>query len=163
MVLAVALHGGVDDVLEQDVRLAVDDPVPLLDGGPTDGLREVALAGARRPEEESVLAPVDEAASREVVDQAAIHLLVEVEIEAVEGAFDVAKFGLFCATFEQAACPPGKLVGYQHGDEVDGRHALGLRLLEARLDHGGHATEAQLLEGAVEFNKVHRRSPGSVG
>ena len=47
--LAGAIELGLSDFLEEDVGLAVERAVPLLDGGVPDGLREVALAGARRP------------------------------------------------------------------------------------------------------------------
>ena len=49
-------------LLEQRVRLAVEDAVALLDRGAADGLGEVALAGAGRAEEERVFALRDEAA-----------------------------------------------------------------------------------------------------
>ena len=57
----------------------------LLDDGEADRLGEVALAGAGRPEEERVLVLGDEAAGGELEDEAAVHLLVEVEVEGVEG------------------------------------------------------------------------------
>ena len=60
-VLARAVERGVGDLLEERVRLAVEDAVALLDGGAADRLGEVALAGAGRAEEEHVLALRDEA------------------------------------------------------------------------------------------------------
>ena len=60
-VLARAVERGVGELLDERVRLAVDDAVALLDGGAADGLGEVALAGAGRAEEERVLALADEA------------------------------------------------------------------------------------------------------
>jgi hypothetical protein len=119
-------------------------------------MRASTLLTSIRPEKESVLAPVDELAGDEVVDEASVHVPIEVEIEAVEGALGVATVGLFGATLEQAPSPTADLVGDEQSDEVDWRHTFGLRLLEARLD-GGHAAEAQLFEGSVEFNE------GSVG
>ena len=47
-------------------------------------LREVALAGAGRSEEERVLVLADEARGGELEDERAVHLLVEVEVEGVE-------------------------------------------------------------------------------
>ena len=61
VVLAGAVERGVGDLLEQRVRLAVEDAIALLDRGAADGLGEVALAGAWRAEKERVLALRDEA------------------------------------------------------------------------------------------------------
>ena len=47
-------------------------------------LRQVTLAGPRRPEKEGVLALADEARGGQFEDQGAIHLLVEITIEAVQ-------------------------------------------------------------------------------
>ena len=52
---------GLGELFEQGVGLAIQHAVALLDGGTADGLREVALAGARRAEEEGILALCDEA------------------------------------------------------------------------------------------------------
>ena len=56
VVLARAVERRVGELLEQRVRLAVEDAIALLDGGAADGLGQVALAGAGRAEEERVLA-----------------------------------------------------------------------------------------------------------
>ena len=69
-----------------DVGLAVEDAVALLDARAADGLGEMALAGAGRAEEERVLVLGDEAAGGELEDEAAVHLLVEVEVEGVEAS-----------------------------------------------------------------------------
>ena len=69
VVLARALERGVGDLFEERVRFAVEDAVALLDRGAADRLREVALARARRPEEERVLALGDEAAGGEFEDE----------------------------------------------------------------------------------------------
>ena len=82
--LAAVLEGGVGELVEQHVGLAVADAVALLDRGEAEGLGEVALAGAGRAEEEHVLAALDEARGGELVDELAVDLLVEVEVEAVE-------------------------------------------------------------------------------
>ena len=76
-ILARAVDAGVGDLLEEDVRLAVDDAVALLDGGAPDGLREMALAGAGRSEEERVLVLGDEARGRELVDEARFIFLLK--------------------------------------------------------------------------------------
>jgi len=76
--LAGASQLGVGEVVDERVRFAVDDAMALLDDGQADGLREMALAGAGRSEEEHVLPTVDELAAGKLVDEPAVHLLVEV-------------------------------------------------------------------------------------
>jgi hypothetical protein len=46
VVLAGAVEGRVRDLLDEGVRLAVDDAVARQDGGAADGLGAMALAGA---------------------------------------------------------------------------------------------------------------------
>ena len=70
---------------------AVQDAVALMDGGQADGLCQMALAGAGRAEKQRVFAPIDEVPGGEFEDQPAVQLLVEVEVEAVEGLCGVAK------------------------------------------------------------------------
>ena len=82
--LARAIERGVGDLFHQGVGFAIDDPVALLDRGVADRLREMAFAGAGRAEEERVFALADEAGRRQLVDQRAIHLLVEIKIKPVE-------------------------------------------------------------------------------
>ena len=55
-----------------------------MDRGVTDGLCEVALARAWWAEKQRVFALRDEAPGRELEDELAIHLPVELEIEVVE-------------------------------------------------------------------------------
>jgi len=64
--------------------------VALLDRRAADGLGEVDLAGARRAEQQHVFALADKARSGEIVDEGAIHLLVEIEIKAIESTVGVA-------------------------------------------------------------------------
>ena len=99
--LAGAVEGRLGDVLEERVGLTVDDAIALLDGGAADGLREVALARAGRPEEERVFALLDEARRGQIVDQCAVHLLIEIKVEAVEGAVGIAKAGLLVPAFTE--------------------------------------------------------------
>jgi hypothetical protein len=61
--LACAIEDGVGDLLDEDVGLAVEDADALLDRRAADGLRQVALPRAGRPEEEDVLSAVDELAT----------------------------------------------------------------------------------------------------
>src|SRR5207244_8450579 len=81
VLLARAADRGVRNLLDQGVRLTIDDAVALLDGGASDGLGEMAFPGAGRAEEESVLALSSEARGGQVVREGAGHRLVEVELE----------------------------------------------------------------------------------
>src|SRR5678816_581525 len=51
-----AVDRGFGELFEQHVSFAIDHAIALLDGGATDGLGEMTLAGPRRAEEERVLA-----------------------------------------------------------------------------------------------------------
>ena len=72
------------EFLEQRVGLTVDDALALQNGGTANRLCQVALAGAGRAEEEDVLALGDEARRGELVDERAVHFLVEIKIKGVE-------------------------------------------------------------------------------
>src|SRR6266851_996862 len=127
----------------------------LLDGGDADRLGQVALPRPGRAEEEAVLVLGDEAAGRELEDEAAIELLVEVEIERVEGLADVAEAGLLEAAGEQPVLAPEQLIADERGEEVDGRPLVGLGLEQPRLQAGGHAGAAELPQSALQFDEVH--------
>ena len=85
-----------------------------------DRLREVALAGAGRAEEERVLVLRDEARGGELEDERAIQLLIEIEIEGVERAWpDRESAPAVTAPREQAILAADELVGDERGDEID--------------------------------------------
>ena len=67
----------------------------------------------------------------------------------------LAEAGVFAAPFEEAVGAPGELVRDQHGEQVDGRHGLGLRLPQTGFEHSGHAPEAELAQRALEFDEIH--------
>ncbi|WNZ62690.1 hypothetical protein QEG98_02360 [Myxococcus sp. MxC21-1] len=144
------------------VRLAVEDAVALgLDDGAAEGLGDVTLAGAWRAEEERVLASLHEAAGGQLEDEAAIHLLVEVEVEAVERLSRVAEGALLEAALDEAVASASQLVVDEGGEEVERSELLGLRLEDASLDGLGHAGQAQGGEGAGDFDEIHVSvSPG---
>src|SRR5215467_2794405 len=110
------------------VGFAIQHAIALLNGGLSDGLRLVALAGSGRTKKQSILVTSDEGASGEVKDQATIHFGVEGEVEVIEHLLRIAKLGLFTAAFEQAVSAPQQFVGNQAGDQIDRSHGLGLRL-----------------------------------
>lgn len=155
VLLPSSVDGRLGEFLEQQVGLAVEDLVALLDGGVADALREVALACAGRPEEEGVLVLRDEVAGGEVEDKAPVELAVEVKVEGVEGLARVAEAGALHAVLEEAVLPALQLVLHERGDEIERRPVIGLRLDDAGLEGGGHARDAQLAQGAGNFGECH--------
>ena len=147
------------ELFQEGMGFAIEDPVTLVDGGPPDRLGEMALAGPGRTEEEGVLALGDEASGRELVDEGAMHLLVEGEVEAVERAVGVAEAGLLEPTREETVLAALELVGDERRDEIDRRERFGLGVLQADVQCVGHAGEAKLPEGLVEFDEIHDGSP----
>ena len=135
------------------------DAVALLDGGASDGLGKVALARTGRAQKQGVLALGDEARGRELEDERAVDLRVEGEVEAVERAVGVTESGLLVPPGEQPVLAPLEFVVDERRDEVDGGHLLGLGLLQARVEHVGHAGEAELAQRLVEFDEIHDGSP----
>jgi hypothetical protein len=55
-----------------------------LDGGVSDGRRQMTLASAGWAEKQGIFVACDKSASGQIEDQAAIHLLVESEVEVVD-------------------------------------------------------------------------------
>ena len=152
MLLAVAVQGGVGQFFQQDVRLAVEHAVALLDDRVADGLGDVALAASGRAEEQRVFASADPGGSSQVEDQTAIHLWIELEVEVVELLVCVAELRLLVAPLQQPPAATGELVGDQDGDQVDGGHVLRLSLQKAGFHHCGHAAQAQLHQRAIQLD-----------
>jgi hypothetical protein len=134
-----------------------DHPIALLDEGRR--LREMALAGARRAEEEDVFPLLDEARRGQLEDEGAVELLVEGEIKAIERAVGVAEARLGVAAGKEPVLAALQLVTHERGHEVEWGEALGLGLVQPRLEDGGHAGEAEFAEGGVDFDEVHEQSP----
>jgi hypothetical protein len=70
----------------------------------------------------------DEVAGGELEDEAAVHLLVEVEIEGVQPLVRVAEAGLLDAAGEEAVLAAQELVADEGGEEIDRRQRGGLGL-----------------------------------
>ena len=119
----------------------------------------MALAGAWRAEEERVLALADEAGGGQLVDERAVHLLVEGEIEAVEGAVRVAEGSLLETPTEEPVLSPRELVADKRRDEVDGSRLLRLCLVQPHLEDVGHPGQPQLAKRLIELYEVHVGSP----
>ena len=88
----------------------------------------MAFARPWRAEKERVLALRDEAAGRQFVDQRAVHLLVEIKVEIVQGAIRIVEAGLFVPALEQAVLATQELVGHERGHQIDRREPFGLGL-----------------------------------
>ena len=100
-------------IIQQHVSLTVQHAVALLNGGLSDGLGQMRFAGAAGAEEQCIFALADEGAGSQVEDQAAIHLLIEGEVEVVQSLVRVAEGGLLAAPVEQPLAAPGQLIGDQ--------------------------------------------------
>ena len=157
--MQVRLPGSVEccvrDFLDQAVGFAVHDAIALLDGGPSDGLGEMALARAGRPEKQRVLVLGYKAGGGEFVDEGSIHLPVEFKIKARQGPVRIAESSEFDASLKQAVLAALQFVRDEDGYEVDRRHLFRLGLPEPRLQDIGDAREAEFAERVVEFDEVH--------
>jgi hypothetical protein len=93
------------------------------------------------------------------VDERPIHLLVEIEIEGVERPIGVAEPRLLDAPLDQTVLPADEFVADERRDEIDRHLPFRLGLTQARLEHVGHAGEAEFPERGVEFDEIHVGSP----
>src|ERR1039457_1673800 len=118
-------------------------------------MSQVALAGAARPEKQSVLSAVDESAGGQVEDQAAVQLGIEGEVEVVQRLVGIAESGELAPPLQEPVRAPGEFVGDEGCQQIDRRHGFGLRLPEARLQNGGHAAEPELTQTALQFDEIH--------
>jgi len=107
------VESGFGEVIEQDVRFAIQDFIVLLNGCLTDGLGEMTFARAARTEKQRVFPFGDESAGSQIEDQAAIHLGIKGEVEVVQRLVEVAERGLFTPTLQQSLATAGQLVGDQ--------------------------------------------------
>jgi hypothetical protein len=112
--------------------------------------------------QQAVLVRSDKAAGRELKDQPAIHLLVEVEVERVEGLAAIAEASLRDAALEEAVLAAQELVLDERGEEVEGGQRRGLGLEQPGFEAGGHARAAELAQGALQLDAVHVGRPSWV-
>jgi hypothetical protein len=70
------------------------------------------------------------------------HLLVEVEVEVLEGLLWVSKLRLLFSSLQQSIATTREFVADQAGEEFDGSHGFGLSLVEASFEHGGDSAES---------------------
>src|SRR5262249_1683147 len=102
---------------------------------------------------------LNEAPRREVVNEGAIHLPVEIEVEVVERALGIPKAGLLEPAGDEPILAADEFVADEGRHEIDGGLFLGLGLAEARVERRGHARESELAQGVIEFDEVHAGSP----
>ena len=73
----------------------------------------MTLACTRRAEKQSVLVFGNEGACRQIEDQTAIHLLVEVKVEIVECGLWIAKPGFLSPALQQPVASASQFIGNQ--------------------------------------------------
>src|SRR5205823_13545036 len=126
---AILIKRRVRKVIDEGVGFTIEDAITLLNGGLPDGLSKMTLSGARRPEEQGVFVFSDEVGGGEVEDKAAVHLLVEVEVEVIQYLLRIAECGGLSAAFQQAVTATTQFIRNQTGDQINRRHAFGLSLM----------------------------------
>ena len=129
MLPASAIERSVGDFLKQDVRFAVDHPIPLCDHCLSDSLSQVTLTGAGWTQKQSIFMARHELSGGQIENQAPIHLLVEIEIEVVERFLWITELRLFSPPFQQSVAAASEFIGHQAGEEVDRRHWFRLGLV----------------------------------
>src|ERR1019366_5351352 len=115
----------------------------------------MTLAAPRRTKEQGIFTLSDPVRGSQFEDQIAIHPGIELEVEVVQALVRIAELRLFVASLQEPLATAGQLIRDQRGDQVDGRHVLRLRLQKAGFHHCGHAAQAQLYQGTIEFDQVH--------
>jgi hypothetical protein len=98
----------------------------------------MTFSGARRTEKEPVFVARHKGRAGEIEHETPIHLRIEVKVEVVERFVRVAKSSLLYSALEQAIASTIQLVGDEAGEEVDGRHGFGLRLVQASFQNRSH-------------------------
>ena len=99
----------------------------------------MALARARRSEQENILVSAHEPRRRQLEHQLPVQLPIEPEVEPIERLPFVAEPSLRQASIEQAVLAPHQLVAHQHAHRVDRGLPLRLRLEQPKLQRVGHS------------------------
>src|SRR6266849_6264890 len=104
----------------------------------------MAFASAAGTEKQGIFALAYEGSGVQVEDQTAIHFGIKSKVEVVERLIGVSKTSLLAPALQQAVRAARQFVRDQAGDQIDGRHRLGLRLAQAVFQYGGHAAQPEL-------------------
>ncbi len=59
------------------------------------------------------------------------------------------------AALQEPLAAAFQFIRYQHGDQIDVCHGIGLSLKETCFQGVGHAAHAQLPQGAIKFDQIH--------
>ena len=84
VLLAVAVQCRVCQLLQQDVRFAIQHAIALLDDSVSDGLGAVALSASCGAKKKCVFPPSDPCRSSQVEDKTAVHFWIELEVEVIQ-------------------------------------------------------------------------------
>src|SRR5439155_22668627 len=144
LLFASSIEHCIGEVLDERVGFTIEDAITLLNAGLTNSLGQMTLARTGRSLEQSVFVFSDEAGGGEVEDEAAVHLLVEVEVEVIECLLRIAELGGLSATVQQTVTATIQFIGNEARDEINRHHALGVSLMSPRFQYGGDAAETEL-------------------
>src|SRR5712692_5004035 len=104
----------------------------------------MTFAGAAGAEKQGIFPLTDKSSGGQIEDQAAIHFGIESKVEVVERLIGVSKTSLLATALQQAVRAARQFVRDQAGDQIDGRHRLGLCLTQAVFQYGSHAAQPEL-------------------
>src|SRR6185312_4695607 len=135
-------------LVDEYVRLPVEDLVTALHGELRDGLRAMALAGAGLTDQKRSLTGIDKLQRGELEDVALGHLGVVSPVEAVQ-VLALRETGGAIAPIEEARAPSIELVLHEPGEGLEEVRLVAGNLHGARLEGGDHPREAQRAQCAV--------------
>src|SRR5215469_3042714 len=115
----------------------------------------MTFSRSRGAQEKAVFMASHEGRVGEIKHQAPIHFRVEGEVEAIKGLVLVAEGGLLFSALEQAIAATIQFIGDEAGEEVEGRHGFGLRLVQASFQNRSHPAQAKLAKSTIELDHVH--------
>src|ERR1700737_841559 len=141
--------------------LVEEDRAALQAGGMSDGLGEVGLADPDRADQQQRLAPLDEAAGREVSDLRRRDLGVECEVEVRKGALLLEPRALD-PSGEGLVRPALELGLEDQLQELQVPELLLVRLVESQLEGLEHPAELEPLEARLQLQRVHRATAPTI-
>ena len=126
---AFAVQCGVGQLFQQDVRFAIQHAIALLDDGMSDGLGQVTFAGPGWTAKQRSLRVVriQPAVARSKIRLRFI-LALNWKSKLSRRLSGSRNCSLLVAALQQPLAAAFEFVRYQHGDQIDGRHGIGLSL-----------------------------------